>query len=131
MTDPDWVPIMKKAAGIITDHGGTTSHAAIVSRELGVPAIVGAGRATEALRDGQEITMSCAEGERGEVYDGRLPYETEELAPSELPATRTQMMLNISNPGAALCWWRLPASGVGLARMEFIISNLIKIHPMG
>lgn len=130
MTDPDWVPIMKRAAGIITDHGGTTSHAAIVSRELGVPAIVGAGRATETLRDLQEITLSCAEGEQGEVYEGRVPFATEEVDPSNLPQTQTAMMVNIASPGAAFRWWRLPAKGVGLARMEFIINNIIKIHPM-
>ena len=130
MTDPDWVPIMKKAAGIITDHGGTTSHAAIVSRELGVPAIVGTGHGTELLRDGQEITLSCAEGDRGVVYDGILPFEATEVDLSDLPETQTAMMVNIASPAAAFRWWRLPAKGVGLARMEFIINNLIKIHPM-
>ncbi|MAT05751.1 MAG: phosphoenolpyruvate synthase, partial [Acidimicrobiaceae bacterium] len=130
MTDPDWVPIMKRAAGIITDHGGTTSHAAIVSRELGVPAIVGTGHGTELLRDGQEITLSCAEGDRGVVYDGILPFEATEVDLSDLPATRTAMLVNIASPAAAFRWWRLPARGVGLARMEFIINNLIKIHPM-
>ncbi|MBC7141331.1 MAG: phosphoenolpyruvate synthase, partial [Rhodobacteraceae bacterium] len=130
MTDPDWVPIMKRAAGIITDHGGTTSHAAIVSRELGVPAIVGTGHGTEQLRDGQEITLSCAEGDQGVVYDGILPFEATEVDLSDLPETRTAMMVNIASPAAAFRWWRLPAKGVGLARMEFIINNLIKIHPM-
>ena len=129
-TDPDWVPIMKKAAGIITDHGGTTSHAAIVSRELGVPAIVGAQSATEILREGQEITLSCAEGETGHVYEGLLPFEKTEIDLGELPATTTAMMVNIGSPAAAFQWWRLPTRGVGLARMEFIISNIIKIHPM-
>jgi pyruvate,water dikinase len=129
-TDPDWVPIMKKAAGIVTDHGGTTSHAAIVSRELGVPAIVGAQNATEVLREGQEITLSCAEGEVGQVYDGLLPFEKTETNLGELPATETAMMVNIGSPAAAFQWWRLPSRGVGLARMEFIISNTIKIHPM-
>ncbi|EHJ59960.1 phosphoenolpyruvate synthase [Novosphingobium pentaromativorans] len=130
MTDPDWVPIMKKAAGIITDHGGTTSHAAIVSRELGVPAIVGTGHGTELLRDGQEITLSCAEGDRGVVYEGILEFESSEVDVSDLPETRTAMLVNIASPAAAFRWWRLPARGVGLARMEFIINNLIKIHPM-
>ena len=130
MTDPDWVPIMKKAAGIITDHGGTTSHAAIVSRELGVPAVVGTGHGTEILHDGQEITLSCAEGDRGVVYEGILPFETSEVDLTDLPETRTTMMVNIASPAAAFRWWRLPARGVGLARMEFIINNLIKIHPM-
>ena len=130
MTDPDWVPIMKKAAGIITDHGGTTSHAAIVSRELGVPAIVGTGHGTALLQDGREITLSCAEGDRGVVYDGILPFEASEVDISNLPETRTAMLVNIASPAAAFRWWRLPAKGVGLARMEFIINNLIKIHPM-
>lgn len=130
MTDPDWVPIMKKAAGIITDHGGTTSHAAIVSRELGVPAIVGTGHGTELLLDGQDITLSCAEGDRGVVYEGILEFESSQVDVSDLPETRTAMMVNIASPAAAFRWWRLPARGVGLARMEFIINNLIKIHPM-
>jgi len=130
MTDPDWVPIMKRAAGIVTDHGGTTSHAAIVSRELGVPAIVGTGDGTERLRHGAEVTLSCAEGEEGVVYDGILPFERQELDTDALPDTRTQVMVNIANPSAAFQWWRLPAKGVGLARMEFIVSSLIKVHPM-
>ncbi|MCW3837316.1 phosphoenolpyruvate synthase [Sphingomonas canadensis] len=130
MTDPDWVPVMKRAAGIVTDHGGSTSHAAIVSRELGVPAIVGTGNATERLRDGQIITLSCAEGERGNVYDGALAFEAEQIDFADIPATRTAVMVNLANPAAALHWWRLPAKGVGLARMEFIISNAIKAHPM-
>ena len=130
ITDPDWVPIMKQAAGIITDHGGTTSHAAIVGRELGVPAIVGTGHATEILRDGQEITLSCAEGDQGHVYEGKLAFEATEVDLSQLPETRTTMMVNIASPGAAFQWWRLPAKGVGLARMEFIINNIIKVHPM-
>ena len=129
-TDPDWVPIMKRAAGIVTDHGGTTSHAAIVSRELGVPAIVGTGDATALLRDGQQITLSCAEGEQGAVYEGALAFEREEVDLSSLPQTSTQLMVNMANPSAAFQWWRLPAKGVGLARMEFIINSLIKIHPM-
>ena len=130
MTDPDWVPVMKRAAGIITDHGGTTSHAAIVSRELGVPAIVGTGHGTDILKEGQSITLSCAEGERGVVYDGQLEFTTEEIDLSTLPATRTDIMVNLASPAAALRWWRLPARGVGLARMEFIVSNAIKVHPM-
>lgn len=129
-TDPDWVPVMRRAAGIVTDHGGTTSHAAIVSRELGVPAVVGTGLATATLRDGQAITLSCAEGEEGRVYDGRLEYGVTELDTASLPRTRTKMMLNLANPSAALRWWRLPAAGVGLARMEFIVNDHIRIHPM-
>ena len=130
MTDPDWVPVMKRAAGIVTDHGGTTSHAAIVSRELGVPAVVGTGNGTALLRDGQAVTLSCAEGERGTVYEGRLKFSSEEIDLSALPPTRTDMMVNLADPDMALRWWRLPARGVGLARMEFIINNAIKIHPM-
>lgn len=130
MTDPDWVPIMKQAAGIITDHGGRTSHAAIVSRELGLPAVVGTGSATDKLRDGMPITLSCAEGEDGIVYDGELDFTETDIDIDSLPKTRTDIMMNIATPSAALRWWRLPARGIGLARMEFIINNIIKIHPM-
>ena len=130
MTDPDWVPIMKKAAAIVTDHGGRTSHAAIVSRELGLPAIVGAGNATATLVDEQEVTVSCAEGEKAFVYDGLLEFETEEIDLTEAPETRTQVMINLANPSAAFRWWRLPTDGVGLARVEFIIGSMIKVHPM-
>jgi pyruvate,water dikinase len=129
-TDPDWVPIMKRAAAIVTDHGGRTSHAAIVSRELGVPAIVGTGNATQVLRDEQEITVSCAEGLDGFVYEGRAEYEVDEFDLASAPKTQTQIMLNLANPAAAFRWWRLPADGVGLARMEFVIGNHIKVHPM-
>jgi pyruvate,water dikinase len=130
MTDPDWVPIMKKAAAIVTDHGGRTSHAAIVSRELGLPAVVGTGSATATLEDGQEVTVSCAEGEEGAVYAGIADIEAEDIDLDDIPDTRTEVMLNLANPGAALRWWRLPADGVGLARLEFVINNAIKIHPL-
>jgi pyruvate,water dikinase len=129
-TDPDWVPVMKRAAGIITDHGGNTSHAAIVSRELGVPAIVGTGSGTTILHQDQEITLSCASGDKGVVYEGVLEFASEEIDLGSLPETKTQVMVNIAEPAAAFQWWRLPAKGVGLARMEFIINNLIKVHPM-
>ena len=129
-TDPDWVPIMKRAAAIVTDHGGRTSHAAIVSRELGLPAIVGTGTATELLHTGQQITVSCAEGDEGVIYDGDAEIEIETLDLKNLPASDTKVMLNLANPGAAFRWWRLPADGVGLARMEFVISNAIRAHPM-
>jgi pyruvate,water dikinase len=129
-TDPDWVPIMKRAAAIITDHGGRTSHAAIVSRELGLPAVVGTGNATQVLHDEQELTVSCAEGDEGFIYEGHANYETKELDLSSIPATQTHVMLNLANPAAAFRWWRLPTDGVGLARMEFVVSNHIKIHPM-
>jgi pyruvate,water dikinase len=130
MTDPDWVPIMKRAAGIITDYGGRTCHAAIVSRELGVPAIVGTGEATHVLEDGQMITLSCAEGDTGFVYVGVLPYDAIEVNLDDVPETLTQIMMNIGEPGAAFAWWKLPVEGIGLARMEFIINDIIKIHPM-
>ncbi|MGM0632657.1 MAG: phosphoenolpyruvate synthase, partial [Pseudomonadota bacterium] len=129
-TDPDWVPIMKKASAIVTDHGGRTSHAAIVSRELGLTAVVGAGDATAKLKNGQEITVSCAEGSEGRVYDGILDFDVREIDTADIPKTRTRIMLNLANPSAALRWWSLPADGVGLARMEFIIGNQIRIHPM-
>ena len=130
MTDPAWGPIMEKVCGIITDQGGRTCHAAIVSRELGIPAVVGTGEATRVLEPGSEVTLSCAEGDEGKVYAGRLPFETEELDVDNVPETRTQIMLNIASPDAAFRWWRLPCEGIGLARMEFIINNIIKIHPM-
>ena len=130
MTDPDWVPVMARAAAIVTDHGGRTSHAAIVSRELGLPAIVGAGDATRVLTDGQAVTVSCAEGAEGFVYQGIADIEVKDASLERLPTTRTKVMLNLANPEAALRWWRLPADGVGLARMEFIIGNIVKIHPM-
>ena len=130
MTDPDWLPVLQRAAGIVTDHGGRTCHAAIISRELGIPAIVGSNDATRRLRDGQDVTLSCAEGERGFVYAGSLPFRTSTTAVRDVPRTRTEVMLNIANPTAALRWWRLPCAGIGLARMEFMISDLIKAHPM-
>ena len=129
-TDPDWVPVMKRASAIITDHGGRTSHAAIVSRELGLPAIVGTGNATHLLHDGQEVTVSCAEGDHGYVYAGIAEFEIEEVHLHEVPATRTKVMLNLANPAAAARWWRLPVDGVGLARMEFVINNAIRVHPL-
>jgi pyruvate, water dikinase len=130
MTDPDWVPIMKKASAIVTDHGGRTSHAAIVSRELGLTAIVGARDATRLLKNGRKVTVSCAEGGEGHVYDGIVDFEAREIDIADIPKTRTRVMLNLANPAAAFRWWRLPADGVGLARMEFIIGNRIRIHPM-
>jgi pyruvate,water dikinase len=130
MTDPDWLPIMKRAAAIVTDHGGRTSHAAIVSREMGLPAIVGTGKATQILKDGQAITVSCAEGDEGHVYEGIGEIEIDEIDPESLPKTRTKIMLIMANPAGALRWWRLPADGVGLVRIEFIIGNLIRVHPM-
>ncbi len=129
-TDPDWVPVMKRAAAIITDHGGRTSHAAIVSRELGLPAIVGTANATDVLHSGQDVTVSCAESDLGFIYEGTAEFAAETVDISRLPTTRTQVMLNLANPGAAFRWWRLPTDGVGLARMEFVIANSIRVHPM-
>lgn len=129
-TNPDWVPAMRQAAAIVTDHGGRTSHAAIISRELGVPAVVGTGDGTALLTDGQEVTVSCAEGDQGFVYEGAADIQSEEVDLSSVPATRTRVMLNLANPAAAMRWWRLPADGVGLARMEFAIANLVRVHPM-
>ncbi len=130
MTDPDWVPVMKRAAGIVTEYGGRTCHAAIVSRELGVAAIVGAEDATDILADGQEITISCAEGDHGYVYKGILDYEKKQVDLKDIPETEIQIMMNIASPAAAFRWWRLPCKGIGLARMEFIINNIVRIHPM-
>ncbi|MFO7965838.1 MAG: phosphoenolpyruvate synthase [Desulfobacterales bacterium] len=130
MTDPDWVPIMKKSIGIITDHGGRTCHAAIVSRELGIPAVVGCGNATEKIANGDKITLSCAQGDEGYIYKGILDFEEKEIKLEDLPETRTRIMMNIASPAAAFSWWSLPAKGIGLARMEFIINNIIQIHPM-
>lgn len=129
-TDPDWVPIMKRASAIVTDHGGRTSHAAIVSRELGLPAIVGTGTATHLLHDGQDITVNCSGGDEGLIHEGLAEVSTEDLRLDDLPATRTKVMLNLANPSAAFRWWRLPSDGVGLARMEFVVMNALKVHPM-
>ncbi len=130
MTDPDWVPIMRRAAGIVTEHGGPTSHAAIISRELGVPAVVGTGNATESVKDGEMLTISCAEGDEGHVFQGALEFQTEKVDLQALPQTTTRVMTNLASPSSAFKWWRLPVDGVGLARMEFIINELIRIHPM-
>lgn len=129
-TDPDWVPIMKHAAAIVTDHGGRTSHAAIVSRELGLPAVVGCGNATHLLHDGQDVTVSCAGGEEGVVTAGLSEITVTEETLGALPDVKTKVMLNLANPAAALRWWRLPVDGVGLARMEFVINSAVKVHPM-
>jgi pyruvate,water dikinase len=126
-TDPDWVPLMKKAKGIITDHGGRTCHAAIVSRELGIPAVVGTGNATQVIKTGQEVTVVCAGGAQGLVYEGLLDYEEKDFDLEELPPTHTGIFMNIASPEAAFEWWHLPVDGVGLARMEFIINNIIRI----
>lgn len=129
-TDPDWEPIMKHASAIVTNRGGRTCHAAIVSRELGLPAVVGAVGATEILRTGQAVTVSCAEGEIGNVYEGLLDYVVEEIDVSKLGKPRTKIMLNVANPDNAFALSFLPQDGVGLAREEFIISNHVKVHPL-
>ncbi len=129
-TDPDWQPIMKKAAAIITNRGGRTCHAAIVSRELGVPAIVGTERGTDEIKDGQMVTVSCAEGDTGFVYEGDLPFEVIRTDLKTLEKPRTKVMMNLANPEVAFAHSFIPNDGVGLARMEFIISNYIKIHPL-
>jgi pyruvate,water dikinase len=129
-TDPDWEPIMKKASAIVTNQGGRTCHAAIIARELGIPAIVGCGSATQVLRSGDPITVSCAEGEEGRVYPGLLPYEVTEIPLEELPRPRTQLMMNVGNPEKAFGLSEIPCDGVGLARLEFIIANHIQVHPL-
>jgi pyruvate,water dikinase len=129
-TDPDWEPVMKKAAGIVTNRGGRTCHAAIVSRELGLPAIVGTGDATNRLETGREVTVCCAEGDTGVVYDGSLSYDVEEVRLSDLGMPRTKLMLNVANPETAFANSFLPNEGVGLARLEFIINDYIRAHPL-
>jgi pyruvate, water dikinase len=130
MTDPDWEPVMKRAAAVVTDRGGRTCHAAIVSRELGIPAIVGTGAGTSAITSGEEVTVSCAEGEDGFVYRGRLPVHIERTNLANLPNPRTQIMMNVANPAEAFSLSMLPNDGVGLARLEFIISTHVRTHPM-
>lgn len=129
-TDPDWEPVMKKAAAIITNRGGRTCHAAIVSRELGVPAIVGTEHGSEVLKEGQIVTVSCAEGDSGIVYEGALPFEVQQTRVKDLERPRTKVMLNLANPEEAFALSFLPNDGVGLARMEFIINTFIKVHPL-
>ncbi|HYV66179.1 MAG TPA: phosphoenolpyruvate synthase [Myxococcales bacterium] len=129
-TDPDWEPIMKMAAGIVTERGGRTSHAAIVARELGIPAVLGAVQAMKSVPSGETVTLSCAEGEQGHIYRGALEYEVDELDPSQFPRPRTQMMLNVGSPEQAFSSAMLPNDGVGLARMEFIFASWVKVHPL-
>jgi len=130
MTDPDWEPVMKRAAAVVTDRGGRTCHAAIVSRELGIPAVVGTGSGTSRITAGEDVTVSCAEGEDGFVYKGKLPVRVERVNLADLPRPRTQMMMNVGNPADAFALSFLPNDGVGLARLEFIISTHIRAHPM-
>jgi pyruvate,water dikinase len=129
MTDPDWEPIMKIASALVTNRGGRTCHAAIISRELGIPAVVGAGDATQALHNGQEVTVSCAEGDVGYIYEGALPFRKESIDMASLRTPKTKIMLNVGSPEQAFEFANLPSAGVGLARLEFIIMNFIGIHP--
>jgi pyruvate,water dikinase len=129
-TDPDWEPIMKVASAIVTDRGGKTCHAAIIARELGIPTIVGCGNATQVIPNGQPVTVSCADGETGNVYDGLLPYRIESVELNKLPLRRVDIMANVGNPEEAFKVAALPVDGVGLARLEFIIANHIKVHPL-
>jgi pyruvate,water dikinase len=129
-TMPDWGTVMKAAAGVVTDRGGRTCHAAIVAREIGVPALVGCGNATSAIRTGDEVTVSCAEGDAGHVYAGRVPFRQASIDLAALPMPRTRLMVNIGNPDTAFKTRFLPNDGVGLARMEFIVAEHIRIHPM-
>ena len=130
MTDPDWEPVLRRAAAVVTDHGGRTCHAAIVSRELGIPCVVGTGNATVALSTGDEITVSCAEGDEGKVYAGRIEFDRVEVDPKTLPVPRVPVMLNVGNPENAFLLGQLPSAGVGLLRIEFVVSSAIGIHPM-
>jgi len=129
MTDPDWEPVMKRAAAIVTNRGGRTCHAAIIARELGIPAVVGCGKATEALRDGQEVTVSCAEGDTGYVYEGLLKFDQQQIELDAMPPSPVRIMMNVGNPDRAFAFANLPHRGVGLARLEFIINRMIGVHP--
>ena len=129
MTDPNWEPVMKRASAIVTNRGGRTCHAAIIARELGIPAVVGCGDATERLKDGTLVTVSCSEGDTGRIYDGLLETEITEVQRGEMPAIKTKIMMNVGNPQLAFDFCQLPNEGVGLARLEFIINNNIGVHP--
>jgi len=129
MTDPDWEPIMKRAAAIVTNRGGRTCHAAIIARELGVPAVVGCGDATERVEEGQPVTVSCAEGDTGFVYDGELDFELNRIELDSMPPVPLKVMMNVGNPERAFSFAQIPNAGVGLARLEFIINNMVGIHP--
>jgi pyruvate,water dikinase len=129
MTDPNWEPVMKRASAIVTNRGGRTCHAAIIARELGVPAVVGCGNATDMLKDGTLVTVSCAEGDEGKIYDGLLETEITEVSRGELPSIPVKIMMNVGNPQLAFDFQSIPNNGVGLARLEFIINNNIGVHP--
>ncbi len=129
MTDPNWEPVMKRASAIVTNRGGRTCHAAIIARELGIPAVVGCGEATDVLKEGQSVTVSCAEGDEGRIYDGLIETEVEEVRRGEMPPIDVKIMMNVGNPQLAFDFAQIPNSGVDLARLEFIINNNIGIHP--
>ncbi|MBP8186994.1 MAG: phosphoenolpyruvate synthase, partial [Comamonas sp.] len=129
MTDPNWEPVMKRAAAIVTNRGGRTCHAAIIARELGIPAVVGCGDATARLKDGTLVTVSCSEGDTGKIYDGLIETEVTEVVRGEMPEISTKIMMNVGNPQLAFDFAQLPNQGVGLARLEFIINNNIGVHP--
>ena len=129
MTDPDWEPVMKRAAAIVTNRGGRTCHAAIIARELGIPAVVGCGSATGDIPDGSEVTVSCAEGDEGFVYEGKLPYEERSMRLGQLPEIPVRLAMNVGNPDRAFAFAAIPNHGVGLARLEFIINRMIGVHP--
>ncbi|OZI22600.1 phosphoenolpyruvate synthase [Bordetella genomosp. 7] len=129
MTDPNWEPVMKRASAIVTNRGGRTCHAAIIARELGIPAVVGCGEATDLLKEGQAVTVSCAEGDEGRIYDGLIETEVEEVRRGEMPPIDVKIMMNVGNPQLAFDFAQIPNAGVGLARLEFIINNNIGIHP--
>src|SRR5690606_14177617 len=129
MTDPDWEPVMKRAAAIVTNRGGRTCHAAIVARELGIPAVVGTGDATDVLADGAVVTVSCAEGDEGKVYPGEVQYDVQDIELDAMPDLPVKLMMNVASPERAFAFSGIPNHGVGLARVEFIINNAVGVHP--
>ncbi len=129
MTDPDWEPVMKRASAIVTNRGGRTCHAAIIARELGIPAVVGCGDATERLHESQDVTVSCAEGDTGFIYEGMLDFEQRQIELDSLPPSPVRIMMNVGNPDRAFDFAGIPHRGVGLARLEFIINRMIGVHP--
>ena len=129
MTDPDWEPVMKRASAIVTNRGGRTCHAAIIARELGIPAVVGCGDATESLETGIDVTVSCSEGDTGRIYAGILKYDHRVTSVDAMPELPFKIMMNVGNPDRAFDFQRLPHAGIGLARLEFIINRMIGVHP--
>jgi pyruvate,water dikinase len=129
MTDPDWEPVMKRAAAIVTNRGGRTCHAAIIARELGVPAVVGCSDATSSITSEQPVTVSCAEGDTGNVYSGLLEFDVDKIQLEKMPDIPCKIMLNVGNPERAFSFAQIPNAGVGLARLEFVINNMVGVHP--